>query len=108
AAEEAERKRLELQKAVDNVKFEAQPGKMIPLAISIGASVFPYDGDSYETLLATPDSRMYRDKTRRNRQCPSGSGRNGDGDHGEPSAKPAAPTASLSEVDLKRAATGIL
>src|SRR5580765_2287587 len=104
-AEEAERKRVELQKAVDQVQFEARPGKLLTLAISIGASIYPHDGDSYETLLATADSRMYRDKTRRKRQ---GSGPDRNGDHGEPSAKPAAPTASLSELDLKRAATGIL
>src|SRR5262249_15056003 len=97
-ADEAERKRLELQKDVDKVQFEARPGKMIPLSISIGASVFPHDGDSYETLLATADSRMYRDKTRRKRTSPSSSDRNGDGDHGEPTAKPTAPTASLSDV----------
>ncbi len=66
--EEAERKRLELQRAVDGLQFEARPGKLLPLAISIGAAVFPHDGDSYETLLATADSRMYRDKTRRKRQ----------------------------------------
>jgi diguanylate cyclase (GGDEF)-like protein len=108
AAEEAERKRLELQKSVDQVQFEARPGKLIPLSISIGASVFPHDGDSYETLLATADSRMYRDKTRRKRPSPSSPDRNGDGDHGEPTVKPTAPTASLSDVDLKRAATGIL
>ena len=41
---------------------------MLPLAISVGAAVFPHDGDSYETLLATADSRMYRDKTRRKRR----------------------------------------
>jgi len=52
-AEEAERKRLELQKAVDQVQFDARPGQLLPLAISIGASIFPHDGDSYETLLAT-------------------------------------------------------
>jgi diguanylate cyclase (GGDEF)-like protein len=108
AAEEAERKRLELQKAVDQVLFDARPGKLIPLSISIGASVFPHDGDSYETLLATADSRMYRDKTRRKRPAPSSPDRNGDGDHGDPTVKPTAPTASLSDVDLKRAATGIL
>ena len=67
-AEEAERKRLELQRAVDGLQFEARPGKMLPLAISIGASIFPHDGDSYETLLANADSRMYRDKTRRKRE----------------------------------------
>ena len=66
--EEAERKRLELQRAVDSLQFEARPGKMLPLAISVGAAVFPHDGDSYETLLATADSRMYRDKTRRKRE----------------------------------------
>jgi hypothetical protein len=78
---------------------------MIPLAISIGASIFPHDGDSYETLLATADSRMYRDKTRRKRQA-TPPDRNGD--LGEPPVKPTSPTASLSELDLKRAATGIL
>jgi diguanylate cyclase (GGDEF)-like protein len=102
-ADEAERKRLELQKAVDGVQFEARPGKLLPLSMSIGASIFPYDGDSYETLLATADSRMYRDKTRRKRQSPD---RNDD--NGDSPATPAAPTTSLSEVDLKRAATGIL
>src|SRR5262249_49251403 len=65
--EEAERKRLELQQAVDTLQFEARPGKLLPLAISVGAAVFPHDGDTYETLLATADSRMYRDKTRRKR-----------------------------------------
>jgi diguanylate cyclase (GGDEF)-like protein/putative nucleotidyltransferase with HDIG domain len=67
-AEEAERKRLELQAATDNVVFEARPGKRLPLGISIGAAIFPYDGRTYETLLATADSRMYRDKTTRKRQ----------------------------------------
>ena len=66
-SDEAERKRLELQRAVDTLQFEPRPGKVLPLAISIGAAIFPHDGDSYETLLATADSRMYRDKTRRKR-----------------------------------------
>ncbi len=108
--EEAERKRVELQQAVDQIQFDARPGKTIPLAISIGAAIFPHDGESYETLLATADSRMYRDKTRRKRQIGA--------DTREPqaprSAAPAAPSAaatpttSLSDVDLKRSATGIL
>jgi GGDEF domain-containing protein len=33
--------------------------------ISAGAAVFPYDGDTYEALLATADGRMYRDKNHR-------------------------------------------
>jgi diguanylate cyclase (GGDEF)-like protein len=64
-AEEAEHKRLELQTAVEEVFFEARPGKRVPLGVSIGAAVFPEDGEVYETLLATADSRMYQDKTRR-------------------------------------------
>ncbi|MCC7416723.1 MAG: diguanylate cyclase [Acidobacteria bacterium] len=94
-AEEAERKRLELQRAVDGLAFEARPGTLLPLAISIGASIFPHDGDSYETLLATADSRMYRDKTRRKRQA-------GGGD-----ASPRSPS-TPSEGDVKKAAIGIL
>src|SRR5205807_403255 len=87
--EEAERKRLELQQAVDALQFEARPGKRLPLAISVGAAVFPHDGDSYETLLATADSRMYRDKTRRKRE---GGGSDGGGSQGT--------TSTLSDVEL--------
>jgi diguanylate cyclase (GGDEF)-like protein len=96
--EEAERKRVELQRAVDSLQFEPRPGKLLPLAISIGAAIFPHDGDSYETLLATADSRMYRDKTRRKRH---GTG------HDEPSPSGSG-THSVTEVDLHKAATGIL
>jgi diguanylate cyclase (GGDEF)-like protein/putative nucleotidyltransferase with HDIG domain len=97
-AEEAEGKRLELQRAVDRLEFEARPGRMLPLAISVGASVFPHDGDAYETLLATADSRMYRDKTRRKRHR--------GGDVRSSPERSMAPT--VSEVDLERAATGVL
>jgi diguanylate cyclase (GGDEF)-like protein len=72
--EEAERKRLELQRAVDHLQFEPRPGKLLPLAVSIGGAVFPHDGDSYESLLATADSRMYADKTRRKRDAASDGG----------------------------------
>jgi diguanylate cyclase (GGDEF)-like protein/putative nucleotidyltransferase with HDIG domain len=67
-AEEAEWKRAELQRAVDAMHFEAKAGTKLPLGVSIGASVFPHDGNSYETLIATADSRMYRDKTGRKPQ----------------------------------------
>jgi diguanylate cyclase (GGDEF)-like protein/putative nucleotidyltransferase with HDIG domain len=95
--EEAERKRLELQRAVDHLQFEARPGKMLPLAISVGAAVFPHDGDAYETLLATADSRMYRDKTRRKREA--------GGAEGESRRGPQTP---LSDDDLQKSAIGIL
>ena len=99
--EEAERKRLELQTAVDQLHFEANPGKPLALAISIGAAIYPHDGDSYETLLATADSRMYRDKTRRKRLL------NPDA-RDDQSTRAASPTTPLSDVDLKRSASGIL
>jgi diguanylate cyclase (GGDEF)-like protein/putative nucleotidyltransferase with HDIG domain len=95
--DEAERKRLELQRAVDTLQFEPRAGKVLPLAISIGAAIFPHDGDSYETLLATADSRMYRDKTRRKR--------NGAPDVAPPTA---ADAPGPSETDVKRSAIGIL
>jgi diguanylate cyclase (GGDEF)-like protein len=63
--EEAEAKRLELQRAVDEIAFEAAPGREVQLSLSIGAAVFPGDGDTYESLLATADGRMYRDKRAR-------------------------------------------
>ena len=65
--EEAEHKRVELQHAVDAILFEATPDKFVPLSLSAGASVFPHDGDSYESLLAKADSRMYGDKSARKR-----------------------------------------
>jgi diguanylate cyclase (GGDEF)-like protein/putative nucleotidyltransferase with HDIG domain len=94
-SEEAERKRVELQVAVDALQFEARPGKMLALAISVGAAVFPHDGDSYETLLATADSRMYRDKTRRKRK-------------GLHAADDQNRQATVSDSELRRSATGVL
>src|SRR5262249_33779373 len=61
--EEAENKRLELQQAVDNIEFEVRSDLRIPMMMSAGAAVFPRDGTTYEALLATADSRMYRDKS---------------------------------------------
>jgi diguanylate cyclase (GGDEF)-like protein/putative nucleotidyltransferase with HDIG domain len=71
-ADEAEQKRLELQQGIDAVYFEGRPGKRLPLGISVGTAIFPHDGESYETLLATADNRMYQDKANRKRR----SGRN--------------------------------
>ncbi len=95
-ADEAERKRVELQRAVDEVYFEARPGKRLPLGISIGCAVFPQDGESYETLLATADSRMYQDKAGRKRT-------------GEAPMLDAVDwPGSISHYDVERAAAGIL
>jgi diguanylate cyclase (GGDEF)-like protein len=63
--DEAEHKRAELQRAVDNVELEVRPDLRIPMLISAGVAVFPHDGDRYEALLSKADSRMYRDKSQR-------------------------------------------
>jgi diguanylate cyclase (GGDEF)-like protein/putative nucleotidyltransferase with HDIG domain len=103
--DEAERKRLELQRAVDLLHFEARPGRRIPLAISVGAAIFPHDGDTYESLLATADSRMYRDKTRRKqtRLTTLATGTDGRG------AGVIAPAlVEPNDVDIQRAGMGLL
>jgi diguanylate cyclase (GGDEF)-like protein len=64
-AEEAEARRIELQQAVDSVAFEGAPGQPVRLRLSVGAAVFPADGTTYESLLATADGRMYLDKRTR-------------------------------------------
>jgi diguanylate cyclase (GGDEF)-like protein/putative nucleotidyltransferase with HDIG domain len=97
---EAEQKRIELQRIVEGLMFEARPGRRVPLAISVGAAVYSTDGQTYETLLASADSRMYQDKARRRRRgftvpLP------------RPSV-PAAAAAALSDKELHRAAVGVL
>jgi diguanylate cyclase (GGDEF)-like protein len=96
AADEAEGKRLELQRAVDEVYFEARPGKRLPLGISIGCAVFPQDGESYETLLATADSRMYQDKASRKRST------------GDSRFEPPDWMSTITHYDVERAAAGVL
>jgi len=106
-ADEAERKRVELQRTVDEVLFEARPGRRLPLAISVGAAIYPQDGDSYEALLATADSRMYRDKTRRKQRVqvqPAATGTDG-----MPAvAVPLQPVQEITEIDIQRAGFGVL
>ena len=99
-ADEAEHKRQELQKSIDDVYFEARPGKRLQLGISVGAAVFPQDGESYEALLATADSRMYQDKSGRKRRT----GR----DVAPASLLPSAGYPELTDLDIQRAAAGIL
>jgi diguanylate cyclase (GGDEF)-like protein len=65
--EEAEAKRVELQREVAAIRFEASVGRVVRVSSSIGAAVFPGDGETYEALLATADGRMYRDKKSRKR-----------------------------------------
>ena len=95
--DEAESKRTELQQTIDDVYFEARPGKRVELGISVGAAVFPQDGESYEALLATADSRMYQDKSHRKRAA------------GRERPEPPAPQfPEVTETDIQKAAAGIL
>jgi diguanylate cyclase (GGDEF)-like protein/putative nucleotidyltransferase with HDIG domain len=103
--EEAERKRLEAQRTVDQVVFEVRPGRHVPLAISVGAAIFPQDGETYEALLATADSRMYRDKARRKRQPRVHVAATGTDGRPVPTApQPLEPT----EIEIQRAGIGLL
>jgi diguanylate cyclase (GGDEF)-like protein/putative nucleotidyltransferase with HDIG domain len=94
---EADQKRQELQAAVEGIVFEARPGRKVPLGISVGAAVFPQDGESYESLLAAADSRMYQDKAARKRRAFRTGG---------PVATPS--TTELTERDIHKAAAGIV
>ncbi len=100
-ADEAERKKRELQEALEAVYFEARPGKPITLGMSVGAAVFPQDGEVYETLLATADNRMYQNKAARKRAATRAP---------EPfdEADLYASLADLSDTELQRAAIGVL
>jgi diguanylate cyclase (GGDEF)-like protein/putative nucleotidyltransferase with HDIG domain len=107
-AEEGERKRLELQRAVEDVVFEPRPGRRVPIRISVGAAVFPRDGDGYEAIMATADSRMYRDKTRRKQVDPPDAAV-ATGTDGRPGIVAArTQVADVSDVDLQRAGFGVL
>jgi len=107
-AEESERKRVELQRTVENVVFEPRPGRRVPIRISVGAAVFPRDGDGYEAIMASADSRMYRDKTRR-KQIDSPDVAAATGTDGRPGPMPPRTAAGdMSDVELQQAGFGVL
>ncbi|HTU99002.1 MAG TPA: diguanylate cyclase [Luteitalea sp.] len=62
--EEAEERLRDLQSQIRRHQVRLADGRTLTLAVSIGAAVFPRDGDSSEALLAAADSRMYQDKQR--------------------------------------------
>jgi diguanylate cyclase (GGDEF)-like protein len=62
--EEAEERLRDLQAAIKRHEVRLADGRTLSLAVSIGAAVFPRDGDSSEALLAAADARMYQDKQR--------------------------------------------
>ncbi len=92
--EEADAKLVELQQAIDAIVFEATGRQRVRLSVSAGAAVFPQDGKAYESLLAVADRRMYQDKTHRKQ--------------GRRHTRGSAGAPGLSDVDLERAAQGVL
>ena len=62
--EEAEERLRDLQEQIQRHEVKLADGRRLSLAVSIGAAVFPRDGDSSEALLAAADARMYQDKDR--------------------------------------------
>jgi len=58
----------ELQEAVSGIPFEPAPGVAVTLSISVGHSMYPSDGASFEALLRSADERMYADKSARKRR----------------------------------------
>ncbi|MDH4066148.1 MAG: diguanylate cyclase, partial [Acidobacteriota bacterium] len=107
-AEEAERKRGDLQRTVAEIVFEALPGRRVPITASVGAAIFPRDGEGYEAIMAAADSRMYRDKARRKQggqTPPAATGADGSGTvvAPKPSSGPKA-----ADVDIQRAGFGVL
>ena len=63
-AEQAERRRREIEDAVAAMFFEGRPGESLRLSVSAGIAVFPEDGQTHEELLAVADRRMYSRKAR--------------------------------------------
>src|SRR5262249_37608629 len=59
--EDAMRKASALRNAVAALQLQAK-SDTVSLAISVGAAVFPEDGDTFEKLLVAADARMFADK----------------------------------------------
>ena len=51
--------------ALAEIEIDAGAGRTVTVTVSAGAAIYPRDADTYETLLADADARMYRDKAAR-------------------------------------------
>ncbi len=61
---EAEERLRDLQARIAAHTMRLPDGRTFSVTVSIGAAVFPADGESAEALLATADVHMYQDKQR--------------------------------------------
>jgi len=62
--DEAAERMDELQTRIRAMRVTLPDGRQMAMSVSIGAAIFPRDGDSSEALLMAADSRMYQSKTR--------------------------------------------
>jgi diguanylate cyclase (GGDEF)-like protein len=62
---QAERRRADLQRAISALWVEPLPGRIVPLAVSIGAATLPDDADTVDGVISAADQNMYRDKAQR-------------------------------------------
>jgi diguanylate cyclase (GGDEF)-like protein len=69
-AVQAERRRIDLQRAIAAIWVEPVPGRIVSLSVSVGAATFPDDADTSEGLISAADRRMYHDKRQRKRLGP--------------------------------------
>jgi diguanylate cyclase (GGDEF)-like protein len=67
---QAERRRVELQRAVADLRLELVPGRFLTLSVSIGAATYPTDAATVEGVMREADQRMYRDKADRKMTMP--------------------------------------
>jgi len=61
--DEARERVDELQARISAMRVTLPDGREMGMSVSIGAAIFPRDGDSSEALLMAADSRMYQRKT---------------------------------------------
>ena len=62
--DEAQGRKEDVQRAIGATALESEGQAPVKLGASVGVAMFPADGDTYESLLAAADRRMYQDKTR--------------------------------------------
>ncbi len=57
-----------IQDAIDNHEIQLGDGRQVQVGISLGAAVFPQDGQRLEELIVAADQRMYQNKTERSQR----------------------------------------
>jgi diguanylate cyclase (GGDEF)-like protein len=65
--DQVEEKRREIQDAMETTVIDIGGDVRIPVSVSVGAAVFPKDGETTEALISRADKRMYADKAVRKR-----------------------------------------